>query len=269
MPDSGRFPDRDIERGLRDLGARIEYPPTPDLAHAVRHRIEEEDVGQHTPRNRYWPSFLSPRWTAVAAAVVVVFAAALSPTLRTTLSDLFVSEDGANSGQQAGSGGSAVRPESGGSGARSGQEAGGPAGRPESGGREDTGSSAASRAQPMSGEESSQSDTAESGIDAGGVATCPSLSLEARPARAAPETAFRLHGEGFSTVCGEARPAHDVRIDFRQDGRIWKLATVGADRHLTFDTRLRVPAGARSGQATVRATTRSGELVDEHFVVLR
>jgi hypothetical protein len=249
MPDNERSSDREIESELRDLGARIEYPPTPDLAQAVRRRIEEEGAGQHTPRNGYWPSFFSPRWAAIAAAVVVIFVAALSPTLRTTLSDLFVSGEAANSGEQAGAGGSAARPES--------------------GGQEDAGSSAASRAQPMSGEESSRSATPESGIEAVGVATCPSLSLEARPARATPETTFRLHGEGFSTVCNEARPAQDIRIDFRQNGRIWKLATVDADRDLTFDTRLRVPAGARSGQATVRATTLTGELVEEQFVLLR
>ncbi|HJQ30090.1 MAG TPA: hypothetical protein VJ827_12175, partial [Rubrobacter sp.] len=107
------------------------------------------------------------------------------------------------------------------------------------------------------------------GVEASGVAPCPSLSLEARPPRAAPETTFRLHGGGFSTVCDKASPAQDVRIDFRQGGRIWKLATVDADRHLTFDARLRVPAGARAGQATVRATTLTGELVEEQFVVLR
>jgi len=247
MPDNERFSDREIESELRDLGARIEYPPTPDLAQAIRSQIDEEAAG-HQAR-RFWPTFIWPRWAGVAAVLVLIVVAALSPTLRTTLSDLFVSGEAANSGEQAGAGGSAARPES--------------------GGQEDAGSSAASRAQPMSGEESSRSATPESGIEAVGVATCPSLSLEARPARATPETTFRLHGEGFSTVCNEARPAQDIRIDFRQYGRIWKLATVDADRDLTFDTRLRVPAGARSGQATVRATTLTGELVEEQFVLLR
>jgi hypothetical protein len=259
MPDSGRFSDRDIERDLRDLGARIEYPPTPDLAQVVRRQIDEEAAGQHAPRGRYWPSFLSPRWAAVAAALVVVFVTALSPTIRTTISDLFVSGEAASSGHQArdGSeaGGSAARPQSDESGARSGQEAGVAS--------QAASSSAASRAKPTSGENSSRSAMAESARDA----ACPSLSLEARPARA--ETAFRLHGDGFSTVCDKARPAQDIRIDFRQDGKSWKLATVDAGRQLTFDVKLHVPAGARPGQATVRASTRSGELVEEHFVVLR
>lgn len=255
MPDSGRFSDRDIERDLRDLGARIEYPPTPDLTQAVRRQIEEEAAGQHLPRNGYWPSFLSPGWAAVAAAVVVIFVVALSPTLRTTLSDLFVSGGASNSGQQAGSGGSASRPQGGDSEARSEQEAGVAS--------QAASSSATTRAQHPSRENSSRSTTPESAGDA----ACSSLSLEARPARA--ETTFRLHGDGFSAVCDEARPAQEIRIDFKQDGRIWKLATVDADRQLTFDVKLRVPAGARPGQASVKATTRSGELTEEHFVVLR
>ena len=252
MPDNGRFSDGEIERDLRDLGARIEYPPTPDLAQAVRCQIDEEDAGQQARRGGFWPSFLSPRWAAVAAALVVVFVAALSPTFRTTLSDLFVSGESSNSGHQARDGSeageSAARPQSGGSGARSGQDAGVAS--------QAASSSAASRGKPASGESARD-------------AACPSRSLEAKPARAAPEETFRLHGAGFSTVCAEARPAQDIRLDFRQDGKTWKLASVDAGRRLTFDARLRVPAGARPGQATVRATTRSGELVEDHFLVLR
>jgi hypothetical protein len=261
MPDNGRFSDREIEHDLRDLGARIEYPPTPDLSQAVRRQIDDEDAGQHTARGRYWPSLLTPRWAATAAALVLIAVAAFSPAVRATLSDIFVSGETSSSGEAASSGhqaedgeagGSAARPQSGSSGARSGQEAG-------------VASQAASRAKPTSGENSSGSVVAESARDA----ACPSLSLEVEPARAAPEAKFRLHGDGFSTVCDGPRPAQNIKIDFRQDGKTWKLATVDADPRLTFEASLHVPAGARSGQATVRATTRSGELVEEHFVVLR
>jgi hypothetical protein len=238
MPDNGRFSDREIERDLRDLGARIEYPPTPDLAQAVRRRIDEEDAVQHTPRGGFWPSFFSPRWAATAAALILIAVAAFSPAVRATLSDLFVSGEAASSGHQA----------------EDGSEAGGSAARPEGGGPEDAGSSVASGAKASSADE---------------VTGCPSPSLEAEPARAAPEAKFRLHGAGFSSGCDKIRPASDIRIGFRQDGKTWKLATVDADRDLTFDARLRVPAGARLEQATVRATTRSGELVEEHFVVSR
>ena len=38
MPDDRRFSDEEMERSLRDLGARMEYPPTPDVASTVRRR---------------------------------------------------------------------------------------------------------------------------------------------------------------------------------------------------------------------------------------
>ena len=246
MPDNERFSDREIERDLRDLGARIEYPPTPDLAQAVRRQIEE-GAGQNARRGGFWHYFLSPRWAVPAAALVLIAVAIFSPAVRGTLSDLIVSEEASNSGQQAG--------------------AGGPAARPESGGQEDAGSSVASGAQASSTEAASEEPMkAESSGQATG---CPSPSLEAAPARAAPGATFQVSGSGFSSGCDKIRPARDVRIDFRQNGRTWKLATVDADGQLTFDARMRVPAGARAGQATVRATTRAGEHVKERFIVLR
>ena len=239
MPDNERFSDREIERDLRDLGARIEYPPTPDLAQAVRRQIDEEDAGRQARRGGFWHYFLSPRWAVPAAALVLIAVAIFSPAVRGTLSDLIVSEEASNSGQQAG--------------------AGGPAARPESGGTEDAGSSVARGA----------SESQETQMSADEATGCPSPSLEAEPARAAPGATFRLHGAGFSTACDDSKPAQRIRIDFRQGVRTWKLATVDADGQLTFDARMRVPAGARAGQATVRATTRTGEHVKERFIVLR
>ncbi len=232
MPDNWRFSEEEIERHLRDVGAGIAYPPTPDVARAVRRRLDEEERGRRARGIWRWPPFLAPRWTAVAAALVLISAAALSPAIRTTLSDLFVS------GPQAGSevAGSAAKPEGGGSEDRSRQEAGVPA----AGGGE-------------------------------GATACPSPSIEAVPARAALGAKFRLRGHNFSSGCGGARitPARGIRIYLRQGGKTWKLATLGADRSLAFDTWLRVPAGARPGQrATVLATTRSGERAEERFVVL-
>lgn len=231
MPDNERSSDREIERDLRDLGARIEYPPTPDLAQAVRRQIDEEVAGRQAPRGGFWHYFFSPRWAVPAAALVLIAVALFSPAVRGSLSNLIVSEEASNSGQQADAGGSAARPESGG------QEA--------------------ASEEPMKAEASGQ------------ATGCPSPSLEAEPARAASGATFRLHGAGFSSGCDKIRPARDVRIEFRQGERIWKLATVDADRQLTFDAGLRVPAGARTGQATVRATIRSGEHVKERFTVLR
>jgi hypothetical protein len=65
------------------------------------------------------------------------------------------------------------------------------------------------------------------------------------------------------------RPARDIRIVFRQDGKMWKLATVDADRRLAFDVRLRVPDDAEPGRAALRATPRFCGLVEERFLVLR
>ena len=118
MPDNGRFSEEEIEQRLRDLGARMEYPPTPDVASTVRRKLDEGEQPQETRRTLRWPPFLAPRWTAVAAALVLVAVVALSPALRTTLSGLFVPQAGLETG------GSAAKPESGGSEDRYRQEAG-------------------------------------------------------------------------------------------------------------------------------------------------
>jgi hypothetical protein len=86
MPDNGRFSEEEIEQALRDLGSRVEYPRAPDVASTVRLRLEEER-GRRAPHR---PPFLAPRWTAIAAAVVLVCVLALSPTIRATLSDFLV-----------------------------------------------------------------------------------------------------------------------------------------------------------------------------------
>ncbi len=238
MPDSRRFSEEGIERDLRDLGARIEYPPTPDVTRTVRRRLEEEERARQARQIWRWPPFLAPKWTAVAAALVLISFVALSPAMRTALSDLFV--PGRQSGLEAG--GSAARPGIGGPEDRSKQEAGAPL--------QAAGASAAGGGE--------------------GATACPSPSIEAVPARAARGAKFRLRGHNFSSGCGEARitPARGIRIYFRQGGKTWKLATLDADRSLAFDTGLRVPAGAEPGRATVSATTRSGERAEEQFVVL-
>lgn len=237
MPDNWRFSEREIERELRDLGDRIEFPPTPDVSHTVRLRLDEEHAPQ-AGRTWRWPSFLSPRWTAAVATLVLISIFALSPTLRTTLSDLVVS------GQQTGS------------------EAAKPVAGPENGGSEDLARQEAGGASKAAG----------SSAAGGGEATgCPSPSIEALPARATAGEKFRLRGYGFSSGCDGAgiKPATGIRIYFRQDGRIWRLATLDADRNLTFVTNLRVPAGADPGRASVQADAGSEKLVKTPFVVLR
>jgi len=230
MPDDRRLSDEEAERRLRDLGARMEYPPTPDVASAVRRRLEEEERPPASRRTLRWPPFLAPRWTAVAAALVVICVLALSPTLRNTLSGPFA--PGFRAGSEAGS---AAKPESGASQDRHKQEA---AGAP----------------------------TADQGEAA---TACSPASIEAVPARAAAGAKFRLRGHGFSSGCGGGAPSRDVAILFLQDGRTWKLKTLDADRNMAFEAGLRVPAGAEPGPARVQAILRSGERTEERFIVLR
>lgn len=104
MPDDRRFSDEEMEQSLRDLGARMEYPPTPDVAGTVRRKLDEEERPLEGRRTLRWPPFLAPRWTAVAAALVVICVLALSPTLRTTLLGPFTPQAGSGAGSAAKSG---------------------------------------------------------------------------------------------------------------------------------------------------------------------
>lgn len=98
------LPDRDLERELRELGSRVEYPPTPDLARAVRSRLDEEG-GSAPPRG--WFDLPVARWAAVAAVVLIAAVPVLSPAARDTVAGWF--EGGqASSGGEALSGGRAA-----------------------------------------------------------------------------------------------------------------------------------------------------------------
>jgi hypothetical protein len=236
MPDDRRFSREEIQRDLNDLRSRLEYPPTPDVASTVRLRLEEEQ-DRHARRAWRWPPFLVPRWTAVAAALVLISVFALSPTLRSTLSDFIAPGDQTSSEV----GGSAARPESSGTQDRYKQEAG----------------------------VASQAAGASAARNGGGAVGCPAPSIEARPSRGTAGAKFRLSGHDFSSGCEGTTPARGIKIYFLQAGRTWKLETLDADHGITFETRLIVPSSAKPGPATVRATTRYGEAVEDHFLVLR
>jgi hypothetical protein len=95
--------ERELERELRELGALIYYPPTPDVAHTARTLLDEE---ADRPRR----SFPTLRWAAVAAAFVLVVAVpTLSPSLRTTISDWFVAGGTKSAGEPAVDAGSSER----------------------------------------------------------------------------------------------------------------------------------------------------------------
>src|SRR5215212_3317703 len=124
--------DRELERELQELGSHIEYPPTPDLARAVRRSLDQEGTGQQTRSRRLWSSLPSLRWTAAATAFLLIVAVpVLSPTMRATVAGWLEAGQTASSGQAA-RGSSPV--ESKGSTAEAPSDAGGEA-MPSSGGR--------------------------------------------------------------------------------------------------------------------------------------
>ena len=98
--------DRELERELKELGALIDYPPTPDVARAARNMLDEEN---DRPR-RFRMAFPTLRWAAVAAAFVLIVAVpTLSPGLRATVGDWFVAEDFQSAGEPAFDAGSPER----------------------------------------------------------------------------------------------------------------------------------------------------------------
>ena len=110
MPDR----ERERERELRELGSHIEYPPTPDLARAVRRSLDQEGTGQPTRSRRFWSSLPSHRWAVAAAFLLIVAVPALSPAMRATVADWFEAGQTASSGQAARGAGKAPVAESGG-----------------------------------------------------------------------------------------------------------------------------------------------------------
>lgn len=89
MPD--REHDDGLEKELGEIGARIEYPPTPDVSRTVRRRIDTERSRPHNPLRM----LARPKWVA-AAATILLSLTALSPTMRSTISDY--ASSGASSG---------------------------------------------------------------------------------------------------------------------------------------------------------------------------
>lgn len=97
MADSKHTPARDLEGELRELGARIEYPPTPDQAEQVHRRIEASVEEQPERQNVAWLPALSPKWAAAAAVLLLVLAVPIfSPGARDTVSAVFTA--GADAG---------------------------------------------------------------------------------------------------------------------------------------------------------------------------
>src|SRR4051794_5765767 len=68
--------NQQLERALRELGQQLAYPPTPDIARAVRARL----AASPPPRRALWRSLLAspwPRRLALALALVVILVGAV------------------------------------------------------------------------------------------------------------------------------------------------------------------------------------------------
>lgn len=88
MADPSRISDVVLERALQDLGPHYPYPPTPNLAIAVRRRI----VAQPTAPVRRLALWRDPRRLALVAAVLLVLAgtaAVVNPTSRDAIAHFF------------------------------------------------------------------------------------------------------------------------------------------------------------------------------------
>src|SRR5215212_3872145 len=94
--------DRELERELRELGSHIEYPPTPDLARAVRRSLDEEGEERASRSRRVWSSLPSTRWAAAATALLLIVAVpVLSPAMRATVAGFFEAGQSASSDRAA------------------------------------------------------------------------------------------------------------------------------------------------------------------------
>lgn len=83
-----RLGEMELERALRELGSGYPYPPTPNLAVAVRRRI----VARPAAPVRRLSLWRDPRRLALAAAIVLVLAGAaavINPTTRDAIAHFF------------------------------------------------------------------------------------------------------------------------------------------------------------------------------------
>lgn len=147
MADRERTPERDLDQDLRELGPRIEYPPTPELAPQIRQKIEEdaEEMGRRGISRLPVPS---PNWAVAAAALLLLLALPIfSPGVRDNLSGILTAGQDAGGVAESGDKGAAPdQAQSAGSAAQSsGAESGGAASSAASsqeGGAADSGPSA-------------------------------------------------------------------------------------------------------------------------------
>jgi hypothetical protein len=76
MADTGRFadlPEQQLEQALADLGRLIEFPRTPDLASAIRSRLDAESTAEREFKPDNVRFLTTWRALAIAAAVALIF----------------------------------------------------------------------------------------------------------------------------------------------------------------------------------------------------
>jgi hypothetical protein len=246
------LPDRDLDRELRDLGSRLQYPPVPDLVRSVRDRLETEDRTSGSSRSRSRPQLW---WIAAAALILIVGVPVFSLAMRDMVGGAFSAGGGA-AGSAGESGG---REKDAGPTRLTEEDAAGPT---RSSG--DDGSLAAG-----AGEGTPSSGAADSGASAASIEDAcfpPDPVLEAKPSRGAPGDGFGIRGENFDGNLRDCDgdPARDVRVEFLQDGRKWELGRLVSDKNSRLAAKLEVPADAGPGRATVRATYGQGPPEDPH-----
>lgn len=79
----------------------MQYPPTPDLARAVRERLQENPAPA-AGRGGFWSRLPSSRWAVAAALALVFLIPAFSPAMRDTVTGIFAAQSGGSETQGAG-----------------------------------------------------------------------------------------------------------------------------------------------------------------------
>lgn len=112
------------------------------------------------------------------------------------------------------------------------------------------------------------------------AAECGQQAPSVEPSRADPEETFRVYGGGFREGCNDTGPPffeeparRDIRVEMRQGGRSWTLASglaASDPPDYALDVKLKVPTDAKPGRAVVAIPDPdSAEPMEAPFTVLR
>ncbi len=98
-------------------------------------------------------------------------------------------------------------------------------------------------------------------LSGGSSASCGQNLPNVEPSQAAPGETFRLYGGGLREGCNDTGPPfleeparQDIRVEMRQGGRSWTLASglaASGPPDYALDVDLKVPVDAKPGRAVV------------------